>query len=332
MGRLKCEQNYFLKESVKSIQNNEESIIHYLTLLDDHTLDVNHSIRELPREYLYVRNSRQYYIRINLLTLACVYGKLEAVKYLLEVRNVRIMKKRDYPLFIAMRCNHPDLVDYLLQVGFDPNYMTPKAKLTAKDMIRKIHDKNMIIQNLYAHGYNGEIIFKSVKIGAILTTRFLLNRSPNLIDYTDYDGRSLLMIASKELDIRMVRILLEYGADINCKRRYNSTESRDVLDMLFSNIIHYDASQERILELLDVLFNAGGGSLKYVDYIKPIPITIGPIYQSRKNEMFVHLNEFIRSKSLDILYGILYSLSYDESSHLFNLPPEIINLIVNAVY
>ena len=155
---------------------------------------------------------------------AAYHGKVEVILKLLQSKKVDINKKDDnfknYPLHLAIKKDHTEIVKLLLQKGADPNLNGGKSS-DSIPLILAIRKENYKIVKLlvqkgaYINLLCGEIItplelaisnenFKIVKL--------LLSKGAN---QDLYGSQIPLEIAFHTKKLKIIKLLIDHGADLN---------------------------------------------------------------------------------------------------------------------
>jgi serine/threonine-protein phosphatase 6 regulatory ankyrin repeat subunit B len=109
-------------------------------------------------------------------------------------------------LMEASLMGHAVIVEMLVEAGADVNVTNNDGK-TALDLAGK---KHFVVKLLTEH-----MLFPAVHAGDVAKTRLLLEKDFNLVNLVDENGETALAWASHRGDVDMVRLLLDYGADVN---------------------------------------------------------------------------------------------------------------------
>ena len=167
-------------------------------------LDAGADFSALVRDVLARRRAFDYDEVWSAWIYACRQGRPDMVRLLLargaDPNPVRAIGKS--PLEAALL--HPEAMRVLLEHGADPNRLLYDGSTALQDLVRyKRGDYIQAITTLLGHGAD-----------------------PNMAD--PRTGETILMIAALELNVDLVKLLLEHGADVT---QVNQA-GRSVLDML----------------------------------------------------------------------------------------------------
>ena len=121
----------------------------------------------------------------------------------------------------------------------------------------------------------------------------------------------------------MVYILLKHGADIHYIRPIGNR--RNVIGNLLSRLPNDDYYMIICEDIMYSLLRTGANPHELIKDVEENNYNIHDIDNTRCSEMAKLAKDFIRSQ----LGDTLYILSFDPKSYMFNLPPEIITIIVD---
>lgn len=162
--------------------------------------------------------------------IAAEKGYIQAVKLLLdkgvslntENRNDRLL------LYYAAegdwegKVSKIEMIEFLLARGIDPQNECSPALLTASS-----RGDLPVIERLLKNGAEinpkcGSPLWNAVVKRKTETAKFLIESGANL-DFKDYSGTNLLMVAAKNQDAETVQMLIDKGFSVNKKSVYGST-------------------------------------------------------------------------------------------------------------
>ena len=166
------------------------------------------------------------------------YGDAELVTYLLDNgTDVNLHHDGSTPLACVCINGTPDLAELLLTRGADPNLAAPDGGLRPLDAASLHYE---VMKVLLEHGANPNLPFDGDRTAllealrsddvddkaALLTVLLEHEADPNKAD--PETGETPLMIAALAVEVDLVKLLLEHGADVTQVDR----DGRAVLDML----------------------------------------------------------------------------------------------------
>ncbi len=131
------------------------------------------------------------------LVFATCRGHLEAVKVLVE-HGAGVTAADGNPIHFSGQRKHKDICRFLVQHG-------------AVDDLVDSDDDDVVQLFRAAYSYDPE------------TVEQVLERREELVDYKDKNGRTPLHEACTHGDTKTVRVLLQFGADVNVKDRAEQT-------------------------------------------------------------------------------------------------------------
>lgn len=159
------------------------------------------------------------------LMLATESGNLMAVQSLLKAgANITALDDENHSLlYYALKSGRPEVVSFLVEHGLDVDHRDLDGLTTLEWASLQNHKDHNIADCLLQHGANPNCI----------------NPKP------PFSGRSLLMVAAKGNDVKMVELLLRHGADID----YKSPKGESVFSVTkhpdIQNILKSHAAKER---------------------------------------------------------------------------------------
>ena len=174
----------------------------------------------------------------NALYAAVEYHRLEVTALLLDYGGDYEATLPRMPVSIRIRAfqsGSPAMVYLLLDRGADPNaldakgWSPPKAAIRHPEVLKMLLEHNADPNQLFADGSTAlldTVIANNGEYMSALTILLGHGADPNLPHATT--GQTALMVASLELRIDAVKMLLEYSADVTQVNR----EGQSVLDML----------------------------------------------------------------------------------------------------
>lgn len=156
------------------------------------------------------------------IAIAAEYGDLEIVKFLHQ-NGAKINLGPYTPLWISSQYGHSQVVEFLLQIGDNPNiiYKTVSPLYSAiynghLDTVKILLQYGADINFQRDNGcslYELVIVKKQYEIMKYFLDTDLIN--VNLTFSTNIQRRTLLVAAIKINDLQMVELLLQYGAHVN---------------------------------------------------------------------------------------------------------------------
>ena len=165
------------------------------------------------------------------LHLASANGRLDAVKWLIEVAQVpanEIDRWNGTALTDAIRHGHTDVEEYLKSKGFTSRELLPFDKEPSEDAASKYRDNT-----------NHETVL-AASVGDVAKLEELVNAGIAQANGGDYDSRTPIHLASAEGHLETVKFLVEVvGVDINPVDRFGGTPLTDAIRHKTKNVEDY---------------------------------------------------------------------------------------------
>ncbi|WP_127124584.1 ankyrin repeat domain-containing protein [Pseudoflavitalea rhizosphaerae] len=153
---------------------------------------------------------------------AAITGDLHHVKQLLKQEPGLLHCSYHYyfPLYFAIRENHPQLVEFLLKntprppsnPGRLPEIARERGNHVLADFVEKL------LLELYDIRPEAETVSSTIKQGDLTALQKMIENQPSLINAADSFGNKAIHWAVLTRQLSFIRYLLEQGADINAQR------------------------------------------------------------------------------------------------------------------
>ena len=195
-------------------------------------LNINHSVDRKGR---------------NLLSLACVYGHIDLVRFLVSIgADVNpaahynfFNSGRDAPLTLAVINNHTSLVSVIVnEFGCDPNdgvSLHTACYCGNLSMVKTLIECGASVDD---KDFNGNTsLHLAVKNGNYQIAQLLLKDFKSNTSVKDKYAMSLLHTACENGNLRMVELLIYYGADFNEKNGHSKTPLAVAIENDHSSIV-----------------------------------------------------------------------------------------------
>lgn len=147
-------------------------------------------------------------------------------------------------MMVAAMKGNKEVVEKLLEYGADPNLTDMHGSTALYEAAKNGHESTMEV--LLSKG--GELcmdeslaastLCQAVYDGDVLTLRRLL-KAKIQVNAADYDKRSAAMIASAEGHVAALRVLVEFGADLTLKDRWNNTVADEAKKNNFKLVLDF---------------------------------------------------------------------------------------------
>ncbi|MEN8121169.1 MAG: ankyrin repeat domain-containing protein [Bacteroidota bacterium] len=157
---------------------------------------------------------------------AVKYENLNALKKLIKLGANKSARCRsgfgETPLLLAIHEENADIVEYLLQIGVDPNEKEWTDKSALLNAAEKDNDKviNLLIdagaQIEYNKYFGKTALMQAVDRKKYISVQALINKGTNVNYETKY-GETPLILAIKKNDYPIIKLLVESGAKTNIK-------------------------------------------------------------------------------------------------------------------
>ena len=153
---------------------------------------------------------------------SAITGELHTIKQLLKQEPGLLNCSYHYyfPLYFAIRENHPQLVEFLLKntprPGSNPGRLPQIALERGNHTMAAFVEK--LLLELYEIRPEGETVAATIKQGDLPGLQNMLKQQPSLIRAADTFGNKAIHWAVLTRQIPVIRFLLEQGADINAQR------------------------------------------------------------------------------------------------------------------
>ena len=157
----------------------------------------------------------------NPLLIVCKSGRSDIVKILLEAgADANVVRNGNTPLSIACLYNRTDVVRLLLDYGADVNETIYKGEDISILEYACSYSNKETVELLLKHDTNisddklSSLLVVACKEGNLDVVKVLLDQGAK-VNQTDNRGRLPLLMACKENNLNVVRLLLERGANAN---------------------------------------------------------------------------------------------------------------------
>jgi len=157
---------------------------------------------------------------------AAKYENLKAVKKLIALGAKTHVRCRggfgETPLLRAIHYENAEIVEYLLEIGVNPNEKEWTDKSALSNAAETDNDRiiNLLIdagaKTEYAKYFGKTPIMQAVSRKKYIAVQTLINRGANVNHKTQY-GETSLVMAIKENDYPIIKLLVESGAKTNIK-------------------------------------------------------------------------------------------------------------------
>lgn len=275
--------------------------------------------------------------------MACYYHRLDFILHLVEDKKVNVYSFMG-GFLSAITYNDLEMVRFYLDLGCDPLY---RRFITRRDPFSYICDDNIQMYKLmykyskfndrYCYNYLRHcetVLIQAIDRRQYNICRYILRKENSLVNITDKDGFTLLMLAAINYDVEMMDILIKHGADVSHIRKipYDNwpPTKRDIIDLMIRYLFYKRIRDDpKFDQVISILIKAG---------LQPRCLIRPNSYQNYLNDHDTMTNEYdeiisrIRKIAVSQLTTLLYYEANQSDSSLFNIPNEIIHLIVNKVY
>ena len=157
----------------------------------------------------------------NPLLIVCKSGRSDIAKILLEDgADANVCRNGNTPLSIACLYNRTDIVRLLLNYGADVNETIYKGEDISILEYACSYSNKEIVELLLKHDTNNSndklssLLVVACREGNLDVVKVLLDQGAK-VNQTDNRGRLPLLMACKENNLNVVRLLLEQGANVN---------------------------------------------------------------------------------------------------------------------
>ncbi|QEC43564.1 ankyrin repeat domain-containing protein [Pseudobacter ginsenosidimutans] len=153
---------------------------------------------------------------------SAITGDLHNIKQLLEQEPglLHCSYRYYFPLYFAIRENHPQLVEFLLKntprPGSNPGRLPEIARERGNHAMADFVEK--LLRELYDIRPEGETLASTIKQGNLPALQKMIKQQPSLIRAADSFGNKAIHWAVLTRQLPIIRFLLEHGADINAQR------------------------------------------------------------------------------------------------------------------